>query len=290
MNSTNEKEELQKVDSKAALINAIKADFATSVNKIYINSLKKEIGFREITVKEQKTLSRIMIDNESKGRKDIVYDAQCALINTACLEPEEFDIYKLTEFDRLKLLIAIYQANMFKNDIKFTCEECGAENVYKLDFQQTLQKLDDVSLDTQTFQYENKLWKYDFTLDYPSVKRVLEFHKSNVGKYKNMKKTQQSTIDNMQNMDYVDLYISSIKIFNKTNKTEKFVDLNEFNAGEVEDVISIFPQDVLYSEDGVIKYVVDNFISKINASFEEQTCYNCGAKTKTAIGNSESFL
>lgn len=95
------------VESKESLINALKQDFATTVNKIYINSLKRDVGFREITVLEQKTLSRIMIDNESKGRKDVVYDAQCAIINKACLEPD-FDIYKLSEFDRLKLLIALY--------------------------------------------------------------------------------------------------------------------------------------------------------------------------------------
>lgn len=95
------------VESKESLINALKQDFATTVNKIYINSLKRDVGFREITVLEQKTLSRIMIDNESKGRKDVVYDAQCAIINKACLEPD-FNIYKLSEFDRLKLLIALY--------------------------------------------------------------------------------------------------------------------------------------------------------------------------------------
>ena len=59
--------------NKSEFINALKSDFVTTVKKVYINSLQKEVGFREITVKEQKTLSRIMVDNEQ--RKDIVYDA-----------------------------------------------------------------------------------------------------------------------------------------------------------------------------------------------------------------------
>jgi predicted restriction endonuclease len=92
--------------TKNDLLAALEHDFATSVNRIYVNSLNREIGFREITVQEQKTLSRIMIDNEK--RKDIVFDAQCALINKACLEPVVFDIYQCSEFDRLKLLIALY--------------------------------------------------------------------------------------------------------------------------------------------------------------------------------------
>ena len=126
----NEQERL-KVLNKTEFINALKNNFATTVRKVYINSLKREVGFREVTVLEQKQLSRIMIDNEQ--RKDIVYDAQCALINQVALE-DGFDIYKLSEFDKIKLLIVLYQTNMFKNDIQFKCKECGTENLYKLEF------------------------------------------------------------------------------------------------------------------------------------------------------------
>lgn len=66
-----------------------------------------------------------MVGNEQ--RKDIIYDAQCAIINSVALR-EGFDVYELTEFDRLKILIALYQANMFSNDVKFTCKNCGTEN------------------------------------------------------------------------------------------------------------------------------------------------------------------
>lgn len=65
------------IDKRAAL-SAIKSKFISTVIKIYINSLGREASFREITVAEQKKLSRIMIDNED--RKDIVYDAQCAIL------------------------------------------------------------------------------------------------------------------------------------------------------------------------------------------------------------------
>ena len=94
--------------NKNEFINALKHNFATTVRKIYINSLKREVGFREVTVLEQKQLSRIMIDNED--RKDVVYDAQCALINRVALE-DGFDIYKLTEFDKIKLLIVLCLRN-----------------------------------------------------------------------------------------------------------------------------------------------------------------------------------
>jgi len=107
-------QEKAKILNRSEFIKALKNNFATTVRKVFINSLGREVGFREVTVLEQKQLSRIMIDNEQ--RKDIVYDAQCALINQVALE-EGFDIYKLSEFDKIKLLIVLYQTNMFKNDI-----------------------------------------------------------------------------------------------------------------------------------------------------------------------------
>lgn len=87
------------------IINALKSGFATTVRRIYVNSIDREVGFREISVQEQKTLARIMIDNEQ--RKDVMYDAQCSIINKVALD-EGFDIYELSEFDKIKLLIALY--------------------------------------------------------------------------------------------------------------------------------------------------------------------------------------
>ena len=104
------KEEQAVVQTKAELLAALQNDFATAVNKVYLNSVDKEFAFREISVEEQKSLTRMMSANES--RKDIIYDAQCAIINKASLTPG-FDIYQFSDFDRLKLLLSLYQENMF---------------------------------------------------------------------------------------------------------------------------------------------------------------------------------
>ena len=63
------KEEIVKniqMNSKNEIVNALRGKFGTSVNKVFINSIGEEVGFREITVAEQKTLSRIM-KNPSKN-------------------------------------------------------------------------------------------------------------------------------------------------------------------------------------------------------------------------------
>ena len=34
------------------ILNAFKQEFSTTVNNVYVNSLKRDVGFREITVNE----------------------------------------------------------------------------------------------------------------------------------------------------------------------------------------------------------------------------------------------
>lgn len=62
-----------KIATKDELVKILQGDFASGVTKVYVNSLGKEIAFKEVTVTQQKSLSRIMIGNEQ--RKDIIYDA-----------------------------------------------------------------------------------------------------------------------------------------------------------------------------------------------------------------------
>ena len=61
------------VQSKEELLAALQQDFATSVNKVYVNSVGREFSFSEISVQEQKSLTRMTQGN--KNRRDIVYDA-----------------------------------------------------------------------------------------------------------------------------------------------------------------------------------------------------------------------
>lgn len=274
--------------NKTEFINALKSDFVTTVKKVYVNSLQKEVGFREITVKEQKTLSRIMIDNEN--RKDVVYDAQCALINQVCLD-EGFDIYQCSEFDKIKLMMSLYQTNMFKNEINFKCKECGTQNRYKIDFRKTISKLDDFDTSDKNFNFENENWKFSFVVGYPTVKKVSEFYKIFTQKYKKASEKEIETMNNMINMDYMNMFVKHIDIVNKQTGKETAINAADFTAAEIEDIFSAFPQDVLYVDDGVITYITKNYISSINDTFEKHKCGACGAVYGEAIDETvDSFF
>ena len=277
-----------KIQTKDELLKVLKGDFASGVTKVYVNSLGKEISFKEITVTQQKSLSRIMIGNEQ--RKDIVYDAQCATINNAALA-EGFDIYQLTEFDRLKILIALYQSNMFSNDVKFTCKNCGAENQYKLDFDGVLKKLDEIGLEPKEFVHENKNFKFTFTIAYPFVKKISSFYKAYYLKHKATSKKDIQVNDNMSNMEYINLFISKVVLEVKSTGATRTIDMANYKASDVEEILAQFPQDALYTEDGVLNFIANEYLKKINDSFDKHQCFACGTvQEEEGANQAEGFL
>lgn len=286
----NKRELLNSLRDHSSVIAAIKGKFVSTVTKIYINSIEREVAFREITVAEQKKLARIMIDNEN--RKDIIYDAQCAILQAICLD-KDIQISNLCEFDKIKLLIILYQRNMVKQDIIFTCPECNTENKYQINFTQIINKLDEFTLSDKEFEYENQQWKFKFKLRYPKVETVSKFYNY---KYLDFKRTRDKQIlqnlISQINIDYLNLFISEITFQDKTTGEEpQVLDLTDFTFIEVADILSVFPQDVFYSEHGIIQYITTEFVSKINNCFEKHSCAMCGYVSPDSIDDSiDDFL
>ena len=270
------------------MLNAFRQEFATSSNNVYVNSLKEEIPFKEITVKEQKTLSKIMIENEE--RKDIVYDTQCSLINRLCLK-EGFDVYDLTEFDRIKILMEIYQNNYFQNEITYKCKECGCENKYKLDFEGILAKLNAFDLDPKIYTIEDGNHVYTFTLNYPNVRRVADFHKTYARKYKNVTGREKTVIEHLGNVEYMSLYIDRIDVLNKSTKTQNTADLTQLTYTEVEQLIALLPQSVFFADErGVLRFASTTFIDSLSNVFRYEKCAQCGAETEEGLGSIADFF
>ena len=274
--------------NKNSIMNSFKQEFATSVIPIYINSLERTVNFREVSVKEQKALSKTMIQNES--RKDIVYDTQCALINQLCLE-DGFDVYKLTEFDRIRILMEIYSSNYIQNDIKFKCPECGCENVYRIDFEKIIAKMNDFDLVPKTYSIEDKVRVYNFKLNYPMVYNVSEFYKDYLKQYKTATHKEREMLDNMGNIEYINLFISEVEIINKQTQTRNKADLTLMSLAEIEQLFSLFPQNIMFDDkNGVIQHITNEFIDKINGIFQYEKCAQCGYQTQEGIGDLIDFF
>lgn len=280
--------EVQALDNNAVL-NVFKEEFSSTLNTVYVNSLHRDVRFREVSVVEQKSLSKSMLSNER--RRDIVYDLQCSLINRLCLE-EGFDIYRLTEFDRIRILMEIYQSNYFKNTITYKCKECGAENTYTLDFGKIIDRLNAFDLSDKTYHLEDKNRHYNFVLNYPLVRNVSNFYKSYNKKYKNVTKDEREVIDNLGNIEYINLFIKQIEMISKADPGKRQVaDLTMMSYNQIEQLISLFPQNIIFSdENGVIKHITTEFIEKINGVFAYEKCLQCGAETTEGIGGLGDFF
>lgn len=273
---------------KNSLMNSFKQEFSTSVIPIYINSLKRTVNFREVSVKEQKSLSKSMIQNEN--RKDIVYDIQCALINKLALE-DGFDVYKLTEFDRIRILMEIYSSNYIQNDITFKCPECGTENVYKLDFEKITNRMNEFTMEPQSFSVEDKMRIYNFTINYPSVFTVSDFYKEYFKQYKNVNSKEREVLDNMGNVEYMNLFINEIEIVNKNTKVKNKADLTLLTLSEIQQIFAMLPQNIIFDDrKGVVQFVTTQFIEKINNVFQYEKCAQCGYQTHEGMGDLVDFF
>lgn len=293
MNQTNNQEaqsdEQSQIQQAKSIINVFKGEFSSTVNVVYINSLKRNVNFRDISVQDQKSLSKTMIENEK--RKDIIYDTQCALINRLCLE-EGFDIYQLTEFDRIRILMEIYQNNYFQNEIKFKCPECGTENSYVLDFDRVLDRLNKFDIKDQTYTMEDRDRIYNFTLNYPNVRNVSNFYRNYMKKYKGITTNQREALDNLGNIEYINLFIKEIELINKANPNDKKnADLTIMTYADIEELLSLFPQNIIFDDEkGVLKHITTEFIESINNVFNYEKCANCGRETNEGIGSLIDFF
>jgi hypothetical protein len=127
----------------------------------YIPSLKREVGFRPITVSELKSLAKMSVDDSEFAV------ALNAVIQLLCLE--ELDFTKLTEIDKAHILINIKRANHLGDDAyKINCGFCQAGFVYQLDIDTLLGQLQDAP-EPKEIEKQDGSNKFKFIINVPSI-------------------------------------------------------------------------------------------------------------------------
>ena len=124
--------------------------------------------------------------------------------------------------------------------------------------------------------HENKNFKFKFTLAYPVVRRISSFYKAYYLKHKVQAKKDVKVNDSISNMEYVNLFISKIDMEVKATGARRSIDMSKYKASDVEDSLAKFPQDALYTEDGVLNFIATEYLKKINDSFDKHECISCG--------------
>ncbi len=277
-------ENKQEITSHLDIVNALKEEFSTSVNRIYIHTLDREVGFREVRVAEQKSLTKIMVENEDK--EDVIYDTTLAMIKTLCLEEIDFDV--LTEFDRIKIMLELYQGNFFRNDIDYKCRSCGADNKFSIDFEGIINKMNETKFDDVIVKTEDADRIYEFIVNFPTIKRMANFMKDMVKSRRLSKRDGHIKLDKT---DMFDLFIKSFTVENKA-KDGKVINVNceALTTNELEETLQVLPQVVLYSDEGVLGKINDEVFMKVDEMFQNPKCNNCGVEEKEVIGLTDFFI
>ena len=175
--------------------------------------------------------------------------------------------------------------------MKFKCPECGTENVYKIDFTEVLKKLDKFELEDKSYTFDNGTWKFDFTLNYPSVDVVSDYYKSYAPKYREATPKEIEAMNSQMNMDYTQLFIKKVVITKLEDGSTKTVDAKDFTPNELLEIFAMFPQDVMYIDDGITTFILKEFVQKIDTAYGEHKCGSCGAVYKNAAdGGTDGFF
>ena len=107
---------VKKQTNASNIVNAFRQKMATASTPIELPSIGKTIEFKEISTSEQKELSKIAL--QSNSRSDIMYCAMLSLINKLVVD-KGFDIKDYTEFERILVTLNLQQMNKLnpKNEI-----------------------------------------------------------------------------------------------------------------------------------------------------------------------------
>lgn len=262
------------------ILGALENQFASSVRTIYINSTKQEVGFREPTTKEIKTISKIMIEHEND--EVTLYEASLALITSLILDKESFNSSELTEFDRIKILMCITSDNFNEHPLSIKCKKCDHSFKIDFDYEKFILQIDDIDLTEKLISMENKNHTMQAYYTYPKCSEVLKFLKKKKTLEKDKSKEQLTIID------YFYLFITRLILTNKS--TSDSFDLYMNQCSDITEVISIiekFPS----------QFIMNSVVTKIKSEFESlnkisdgSTCPSCSEPVEITFGGSNGFF
>ena len=270
------------------IVNAFRQKMASAATPIELPSIGKTVEFKEISTAEQKDLSKIALQSDS--RADIMYCAMLNLINKLAVE-KGFDIRDYSEFERIFVTLNLQQMNKINPEIKFTCSKCGRENAYTLDVPKMLRNFAKTYKADQTFEVELGSRKFVFTAGWPKVSSVEDFFKNYYRKYDGSGKAIKESMDNLSQIEYVTMFVKSVTVVDPDPEDKMTANLEEMTYNERVQIVDCLPQSVLFDDNtGVVSKVIAAFVEPMNEVFKYRDCAFCGEPQDGQVANLTDFL
>ena len=283
------------------ILAVLKEKHGKSIHQIYIPSLKREVAFKPITVDQQKTVSKALLDsNQDQYNSLRIY---CALIQSACVD-DKVEISSLTDIDRIKIMFDLYRLNSYEEKMDFKCNACNANFDFKIDlkrFSEEIQnnKFFENSTDTYVISDEVNGLRYVFELSYPTVVRVLELYKDlskdNISIKNNI--SDKINIDVMlyKQTEYAKLCIKGLLLETiaptESSSAPIVVDFEKYDVAGLQKIIGELPRNIFYNEEyGLLKKIIDDYINPLTRISQDVTCPSCQKKYDGIISVQTFFL
>lgn len=274
------------------LLKALDSKVNTNVIKVYINSLDCHVTLKEIGVKESKTLSKIGIENSEN--QAVLYEASLAMIQSLIIDaPDDFNIMNISEFDKNKLMIAVYRQNILNEKLPVKCSNCEGDFEYVVNFDEILSAMDEMDISEQKLDIETDKLKFEIFYGFPKVSRMIEYFRILYSK-KNKKLKEDSESNSVSQIDYIDLFIKRVNIIDKENSTEANpnieLDLVNCTINEALTFINHLPSVILYnSKHGAMVKINENCLQRLSSLEKKVLCPHCGEETVASIGINDFF-
>lgn len=275
--------------SASSIVNAFRQKMSLNTTAVELPSIGKTVEFKEISASEQKELSKIALENNS--RADIMYCSMLALINRLAID-KSFDVRDHSEFERISITLNLQQMNKINPEIKYTCSKCGKENIYRLDTARLLREFAKSFKADQKFEVSSGARNFVIEAGWPKVANVEGFFKHYYKKYDNSSKSTKETMDNLSQIEYITMFLKRISVSAPDDPEDVLTaDLEEMTYPERTQIIDCLPQSVLFDDDtGVISKVIAQFVTPMNDVFKYRDCAFCGAEQTGAMASMTDFL
>lgn len=279
----------KKPTNAANIVNAFRQKMSTASTTVELPSIGRTVEFKEISVNEQKDLSKVAMENDS--RSDMMYCAMVNLINRLSID-RTFDVRDHSEFERIAITLSLQQTNKANPEIRYTCPKCGRENVYRLDTAKMLRQFGKSYRPDRDFEVEAGQRRFTFTVGWASVRNVEDFFKNYYRKWDRASKTTKDSLNQLSQIEYIAMFLKKVTVADVSDPEDSMTaDLQELPYPDRVQIVDCLPQGILFDENtGIISKIIAEYVTPMNDCFKYRDCEFCGAEQNGAMANISDFM
>lgn len=278
-----------------AAVELLEKSFGESIDDIYIPSLKKEIGFKPLTVGMQKSISKMSVGFDF----DLDYQLlKLSILKTLCVDDIDFE--NLTEIDFITMLAQLRQNNFTEPlSLIFTCinKNCQKQYNVNINIDKIISNCKDFKFKTETItkkiKSKGETIEFKFELSESTIMSNLEY--LNYSKMIADNDNQIGDINNSKLLAYPIKFIKNIYINGQqitmeiNNEVKIFKDLPMID--KIKFIDNLPP--TVYSEGkkSVLQQVLVKYPhQRLMNIFDNVVCPHCKNEREGVITNDSFFI